>query len=199
MVDTTIINKLNLIYKFISDKSIIMMIIILMLFIIMDLMYGKNNKQTKLLYTAILILIFIYGLFTYYKPLLNVLDTYITYLFKITYFPSIIEYMTMIIITIIIQIYSLKKLNKVQRNINFWIGIIIEILFITNIIALNNINIDLNNITSIYENDLLLSIFQLSSIIFMIWIIYNLLTYLIKSFIRGFIFFSLLIVLYIIS
>ncbi len=183
MVDTTIINKLNLIYKFISDKSIIMMIIILMLFIIMDLMYGKNNKQTKLLYTAILILIFIYGLFTYYKPLLNVLDTYITYLFKITYFPSIIEYMTMIIITIIIQIYSLKKLNKVQRNINFWIGIIIEILFITNIIALNNINIDLNNITSIYENDLLLSIFQLSSIIFMIWIIYNLLTYLIKSFI----------------
>lgn len=183
MVDTTIINKLNLIYKFISDKSIIMMIIILMLFIIMDLMYGKNNKQTKLLYTAILILIFIYGLFTYYKPLLNVLDTYITYLFKITYFPSIIEYMTMIIITIIIQIYSLKKSNKVQRNINFWIGIIIEILFITNIIALNNINIDLNNITSIYENDLLLSIFQLSSRIFMIWIIYNLLTYLIKSFI----------------
>lgn len=183
MVDTTIINKLNLIYKFISDKSIIMMIIILMLFIIMDLMYGKNNKQTKLLYITVLILIFVYGLFTYYKPLLNVLDTYITYLFKITYFPSIIEYMTMIIITIIIQIYSLKKLNKVQRNINFWIGIIIEILFITNIIALNNINIDLNNITSIYENDLLLSIFQLSSIIFMIWIIYNLLTYLIKSFI----------------
>lgn len=183
MVDTTIIDKLNLIYKFISDKSIIMMIIILMLFIIMDLMYGKNNKQTKLLYTTILILIFIYGLFTYYKPLLNVLDTYITYLFKITYFPSIIEYMTMIIITIIIQIYSLKKSNKVQRNINFWIGIIIEILFITNIIALNNINIDLNNITSIYENDLLLSIFQLSSIIFMIWIIYNLLTYLIKCFI----------------
>lgn len=183
MVDTTIIDKLNLIYKFISDKSIIMMIIILMLFIIMDLMYGKNNKQTKLLYTTILILIFIYGLFTYYKPLLNVLDTYITYLFKITYFPSIIEYMTMIIITIIIQIYSLKKSNKVQRNINFWISIIIEILFITNIIALNNINIDLNNITSIYENDLLLSIFQLSSIIFMIWIIYNLLTYLIKSFI----------------
>lgn len=183
MVDTTIIDKLNLIYKFISDKSIIMMIIILMLFIIMDLMYGKNNKQTKLLYTTILILIFIYGLFTYYKPLLNVLDTYITYLFKITYFPSIIEYMTMIIITIIIQIYSLKKSNKVQRNINFWISIIIEILFIINIIALNNINIDLNNITSIYENDLLLSIFQLSSIIFMIWIIYNLLTYLIKSFI----------------
>ena len=183
MVDTTIIDKLNLIYKFISDKSIIMMIIILMLFIIMDLMYGKNNKQTKLLYITVLILIFVYGLFTYYKPLLNVLDIYITYLFKITYFPSIIEYMTMIIITIIIQIYSLKKSNKVQRNINFWIGIIIEILFITNIIALNNINIDLNNITSIYENDLLLSIFQLSSIIFMIWIIYNLLTYLIKSFI----------------
>ena len=131
-----------------------------------------------------MILTLVYGLFEYYKPLLNILDIYITYIFKLTYFPSIIDYFSMIIITIIVEIYSIKKLNSVQKNINIWISIIIELLFIINIIALNNINIDLNNITSIYENDLLLSIFQISSIVFMIWIIYNLLTYLIKSFLN---------------
>lgn len=185
MVDTTILEKLNLIYKFISDNSFIFLIVLLMLIILLDLIYGKNTKQTKILYICILLLILIYGLFEYYKPLLNILDVYITYIFKMTYFPSIIDYFSMIIITIIIQIYSINKLNKIQKNINIWISIIIELLFIINLIALNNISIDLNNITKIYENDLLLSIFQISSILFMIWLIFNLLTYLIKNFISN--------------
>ena len=185
MVDTTLLDKLNLIYKFLSDKSIIMLIILLVIVIILDFTYGNNNKQTKFMYIIILSLILIYGLFEYYKPLLNILDTYITYLFKLTYFPSIIEYMSMIFITIFIEIYSIKKLNKVQKNINIWVSFIIEVLFVINVIALKNINIDLNSITSIYENDLLLSVFQVSSILFMIWIIFNLLTYLIKSFVNS--------------
>lgn len=185
MVDTTLLDKLNLIYKFLSDKSIIMLIILLIIVILLDFTYGNNNKQTKFMYIIILSLILIYGLFEYYKPLLNILDTYITYIFKLTYFPSIIEYMSMIFITIFIEIYSIKKLNKVQKNINIWVSFIIEVLFVINVIALKNINIDLNSITSIYENDLLLSVFQVSSIIFMIWIIFNLLTYLIKSFVNS--------------
>ena len=185
MVDTTLLDKLNLIYKFLSDKSIIMLIILLVIVILLDFTYGNNNKQTKFMYIIILSLILIYGLFEYYKPLLNILDTYITYLFKLTYFPSIIEYMSMIFITIFIEIYSIKKLNKVQKNINIWVSFIIEVLFVINVIALKNINIDLNSITSIYENDLLLSVFQVSSILFMIWIIFNLLTYLIKSFVNS--------------
>ena len=185
MVDITLLDKLNLIYKFLSDKSIIMLIILLVIVIILDFTYGNNNKQTKFMYIIMLSLILIYGLFEYYKPLLNILDTYITYLFKLTYFPSIIEYMSMIFITIFIEIYSIKKLNKVQKNINIWVSFIIEVLFVINVIALKNINIDLNSITSIYENDLLLSVFQVSSILFMIWIIFNLLTYLIKSFVNS--------------
>lgn len=184
MVDTTLLDKLNLIYKFVKDNSFTFLIVLLIIIILLDFIYGNNTKQTKILYICIMILTLVYGLFEYYKPLLNILDVYITYIFKLTYFPSIIDYFSMIIITIIVEIYSIKKLNSVQKNINLWISIIIELLFIINIIALNNINIDLNNITSIYENDLLLSIFQISSILFMIWIIYNLLTYLIKSFLN---------------
>lgn len=184
MVDTTLLDKLNLIYKFVKDNSFTFLIVLLIIIILLDFIYGNNSKQTKILYICIMILTLVYGLFEYYKPLLNILDIYITYIFKLTYFPSIIDYFSMIIITIIVEIYSIKKLNGVQKNINIWISIIIELLFIINIIALNNINIDLNNITSIYENDLLLSIFQISSIVFMIWIIYNLLTYLIKSFLN---------------
>ena len=184
MVDTTLLDKLNLIYKFVKDNSFTFLIVLLTIIILLDFIYGNNTKQTKILYICIMILILVYGLFEYYKPLLNILDIYITYIFKLTYFPSIIDYFSMIIITIIVEIYSIKKLNGVQKNIKIWISIIIDLLFIINIIALNNINIDLNNITSIYENDLLLSIFQISSIVFMIWIIYNLLTYLIKSFLN---------------
>ena len=183
MVDTTLLEKFNLIYKFLSNNSLIFLIILLILAIIIDFMYGNNSKKTKILYIFIIVLMLIYGSFIYYKPLFNILDIYITYLFKITYFPSIIEYMSMIIITIILQIYSALKLDKLSKNINIWVGIFIELLFLINVMAMRNYTINLNSITSIYENDLLLSIFQVSSIVFMLWIIFNLIFYLIKLFI----------------
>ena len=180
MVDNTILNKINIIFNFMKENSLVFLTLLLIIVIVMDLLYGKNKKETKILYSVIIILMLIYTLFSYYKPFFNIIDVYITNIFRITYFPSIIEYFTMILITIVIQLISANKCSKVLKNINIWVGIIIEVLFITNIIAMNNININLNMITSIYENELLLSIFQFTSIIFMIWIIINILSFIVS-------------------
>lgn len=182
MVDTTILNKINLIYSFIKDNSFIFMILLLVLIILIDLIYGNNSKSTKRLYVITIILILLYGTFEYYKPLLNIVDTYITNLVKLAYFPSLIEYFTMILITIFFQIYSIKKYEGVQKNINIWVAIFIEFLFITNVIAMKNITVDLSTITKIYEQDLLLSIFELSSMVFIVWIVTNLMINIIKLF-----------------
>lgn len=182
MVDTTILNKINLIYSFIKDNSFIFMILLLVLIILIDLIYGNNSKSTKRLYVITIILILLYGTFEYYKPLLNIVDTYITNLVKLAYFPSLIEYFTMILITIFFQIYSIKKYEGVQRNINIWVAIFIEFLFITNVIAMKDITVDLSTITKIYEQDLLLSIFELSSMVFIVWIVTNIIINVIKLF-----------------
>lgn len=182
MVDTTILNKINLIYSFIKDNSFIFMILLLVLIILIDLIYGNNSKSTKKLYVITIILILLYGTFEYYKPLLNLVDTYITNLVKLAYFPSLIEYFTMILITIFFQIYSIKKYEGVQKNINIWVAIFIEFLFITNVIAMKDITVDLSTITKIYEQDLLLSIFELSSMVFIVWIATNLIINIIKLF-----------------
>lgn len=182
MVDTTILNKINLIYSFIKDNSFIFMILLLVLIILIDLIYGNNSKSTKRLYAITIILILLYGTFEYYKPLLNIVDTYITNLVKLAYFPSLIEYFTMILITIFFQIYSIKKYEVVQKNINIWVAIFIEFLFITNVIAMKDITVDLSTITKIYEQDLLLSIFELSSMIFIVWIVTNIIINIIKLF-----------------
>ena len=63
---------------------------------------------------------------------------------------------------------------------NLWVGIIIEVLFIINVIAMNSIKVDLTTLTSIYENDLLLSIFQVTGIIFILWITINVLVFIIN-------------------
>ena len=173
MVDTGFFSKLGLIFKFISNNSLVFLITLLLVIIVMDLMYGKNRKETKILYIVIISLTIIYGFIEFYKPIINIFDTYITNLFRLTYFPSIIEYVSMILITILIQIISFKLFSKVHKNINLWVGVIIELLFIVNIVAMKSITVDLSTITKIYENDLLLSIFQLTGIIFMILIIYN--------------------------
>lgn len=182
MVDTTILNKINLIYSFIKDNSFIFMILLLVLIILIDLIYGNNSKSTKKLYVITIILILLYGTFEYYKPLLNIVDTYITNLVKLAYFPSLIEYFTMLLITIFFQIYSIKKYEGVQKNINIWVAIFIEFLFITNVIAMKDITVDLSTITKIYEQDLLLSIFELSSMVFIVWIATNLIINIIKLF-----------------
>lgn len=180
MVDTGILNKINLIYKFLKNNSLIFLVLLLIIVILLDLLYGKNKKETKVLYGFVVALLLIYTMFSYYKPLLNIVDVYISNIIKITYFPSIIEYFSMILITIIIQIVSIKKCSNVQKNINIWVGILIELLFIINIIAMNGIKVDLSSVVSIYENDLLLSIFQLTGIIFVVWIIINLLTFIVS-------------------
>lgn len=118
----------------------------------------------------------------YYKPFINIIDTYIANIFRLTYFPSIIEYVSMILITILIQIISIKKYSGFTKHMNIWVGIFIEVLFIVNVIAMNDITINLSSLTSIYENDLLLSIFQTTGIVFMIWIILNLLIFLVSLF-----------------
>lgn len=180
MVEIGLIDKLNIIYEFLKSNSFIFLTLLLIISIILDLLYGKNKRETKILYIIIILLVLTYTLFSYYKPLLNIIDVYIENIFRLSYFPSIIEYFTMILITIIIQIISFKKCSRVQKNINLWIGMVLEALFIINIVAMNDIKVDLNTITTIYENDLLLSIFQMTSIIFMIWIIINILTFIVS-------------------
>lgn len=183
MVDINFTDKLNLIYEFIKMNSLIFLILLLIIIIIMDLLYGKNKHETKVLYVILIILMLAYTLFSYYKPLLNIVDVYIENIFKLVYFPSILEYFSMILITILIQIISFRRSNKVLKNINLWTGILIESLFIINIMAMKDIKVDLKTITSIYENNLLLSIFQVSSLIFMVWIIINILTYIVSLYV----------------
>ena len=180
MVDTTILNKLSLIYSFLLDNSMISLILLLLIVIVLDLFYGRNSKSTKRLYYIIISLILVYIGIIYHKPLLNIFDTYITHIFKLTYFPSIIEYVSFILITIILQIYSLKRNVGFIKHMNLWVGIIIEVLFIINVIAMNSIKVDLTTLTSIYENDLLLSIFQVTGIIFILWITINVLVFIIN-------------------
>jgi len=180
MVDTTILNKLGLIYSFLLDNSLILLILLLLIVILLDLFYGKNSSNTRRLYFIIISLILIYIGIIYYKPLLNVFDTYITHIFKLAYFPSIIEYISFILITIILQIYSVRKYVGFLKHFNIWGGIIIEGLFIINIIAMNNIRVDLTSLTSIYENDLLLSIFQVTGIIFILLITINILVFIVN-------------------
>lgn len=180
MVDTTILSKISLIYEFLKDNSLIGLIVLLMIFIVMDLLYGNNKKDTKRLYVIAIVLLLIYLCFSYYKSLFNIVDVYITNIIKIMYFPTIIQYVSMILFTILFQIISCKKKSGFIKHVNIWVGVIIETLFIINLIALNGIKIDLNTITSIYENDLLLSIFQLTGIIFIIWIIINILIFIVS-------------------
>ena len=45
MVDTGILNKINLIYQFLKNNSLIFLVLLLIIVILLDLLYGKNKKE----------------------------------------------------------------------------------------------------------------------------------------------------------
>ncbi|MBQ3021212.1 MAG: hypothetical protein IJD92_03205 [Bacilli bacterium] len=185
MVEFNLLEKLNIIFDFIKKNSLISLVILLIIVMLLDLFYGKNKKSTKITYSIIICLSLIYIFMIYYKPLFNIIDVYITNIVKLTYFPSIIDYISFVFVSVFIQIFSYKKGSNVIKNINLWCGIFIEILFIINVIAMNNIVVDLNSVTSIYQNDLLLSIFQITGLVFVIWLLFNIMYLIVHIFVNN--------------
>lgn len=89
------------------------------------------------------------------------------------FFPSIYLFIceTLIGMVIIIGTFLSKKLNNIIRIINYALFSIIELLFFLFFYIANKDSIILNNNTDIYTNTQLLSILEISSLVFILWII----------------------------
>lgn len=121
-------------------------------------------------------------LITYFEEFLKFIDVLNKNIVMLINFPSLLQYTVIIFITLIIMIISIfnKKMNRILSRIN--IGVFIADLFIFFLILdqINKTNIDLSNKINIYSNKNLMVLFEISMIIFVIWL-FGLLTYKICS------------------
>lgn len=176
MTQTTILEKLKIVFDVtMSSKLFIAVIAFIILLAIVALTTNrKNAKRGKwiygLVYAAIIIAIIVF----YHSSLGKMFDYMMNNFFIVLYFPNVAIYLAAIIITNIILLVSVFNLKtpKLVKNINIIVYSIIHYLLalVLNIITKNNL--DIFSQVSVYGNKNAQAIIELSSALFMIWIVF---------------------------
>ena len=175
MVELSLLERLKLIFSLVFSSPLFLVLLLGIAIMLVDsFIISKKNKKIKILYIIISILSIMILLQNYYISLFSVLDTIAQNIVTIVYFPSVLEYIIIMLISLIILLVSIfsKKTNKKIRFINLLIFIIELFLFFLILDQITNNKIDLTNKISIYSNINLMALFELSVIIFIVWIVF---------------------------
>ena len=174
MVEITLFNKIKLISGLIISSPLFLILILGLILMTVDILFiSKKSKRAKIIYTIISLIVIIFLLNKYILSLLSIFDVIAKNIITIIYFPSVLEYILLLLISLIIVLISIfrKKTNKLIKNINMFVFTINMFIFFLILDQINNEKIDLANKISIYSSELLMALFELSVLIFAIWII----------------------------
>jgi len=134
----------------------------------------KNKKNVRSIYIAIILFVVIFLLVSYYKSIGNMIDYLTNNLFVLIYFPNLAAYLTAIVIMNIILIVSLfnYKVSKLIKNINITVYCVLNYILALILNVINTYNLDVFKTESVYQNRSAQALIELSSIIFVVWILF---------------------------
>ena len=171
----TLLEKFDLVFKnaFSSFLGLELFAISFLLFLFLVLNISRKSSVVKVLF--FLIVIGFLGGVVYMNRSYTVftIDYLIKAVMNYIYFPSTFVYFLIIVLSAIFIFMSnfsktMPALKKVLDSIFF---VIIYFLFFIFIIVVYNNKLDLTDKVSLYTNDLVLSIVQLSNFVFVIWLV----------------------------
>lgn len=180
MTYLSIIEKLRILLDMLLDFKFILIFVILLL--ILTFLYAIrriNRKKYALMMISTFILLFAISIISNYKVLANTFDNFTTIFFGNIYFPSIYVYIGVLVICFITFITSilntmLKKTYKIINSIMFVCNNILLII-VLNIIAKNKI--DIFSVSSLYTNNNLVAILEISMNLFILWVLSLIIVY----------------------
>lgn len=174
MVELSLIEKIKTLFTLIFSSSLFLILLLGIFIVLVDIFYiSKQSKKVKIMYFIVSIVVIGILLLTYFEEFLKFINVLNKSIVMLINFPSLLQYTIIIFITLIIMVISIlsKKINKVISRIN--IGVFIADLFIFFLLLdqINKSNIDLSNKVDIYSNRNLMVLFELSIIIFIVWLL----------------------------
>lgn len=176
MATLSLLEKLAIIFE--VSKSSIVFLVAIMLLIFFGLVLITTNKLNVKTSRRLFILIYIFifaCIIVLYKDSFSTMVTYLmNNLFKVIYFPNLAIYLFAIFIMNIILWYSVFsfKSTNIIKNVNIIIYIIINYLLVVLLDIINKQKLDVFNQASIYGNKSAQAVIELSSLIFIVWIIF---------------------------
>lgn len=178
MNDFSLIEKIEILMKLISSSSLFLIfsIIGIVLLILLILLIILNKKINKYILIAICVVASLLLLVNYGSILIKMIDVIIDYIFMALYFPSLPVYISVVLISNISFIISIsiKRTTKIQKITNAINFALLDFIFVLLISFVNKYNINIYEEINLFTNPTLLALLELSTGIFVSWILVNL-------------------------
>lgn len=156
-----------------SGLFIVALLLVLSLAYLFATTNRKNAKSSKVTYTTIYLILVVISIILYRSSLEQLFDYMMDNLFIAIYFPNLAIYFAAIVVANIILWISIFnfKTNKSIKYINITFYSIIHYLLILIINVITNNKLDVFSQSSVYGNKEALALIELSSGIFIVWIL----------------------------
>jgi len=174
MLQLTLLEKLKILFDLILSSPFFIFLFIFTILVFIILLDSKNykRKQIKSYIIGIYTLVFLSVIIKYHSSFLSVFDYLINDIFIIFYFPNVAVYAIMIIIINILMLRSLFSNNdKIVRTINIASYSMIMYLMLLVIYTVTTENLNVYDELSLYTNQNVLVLVEISNVIFLIWMI----------------------------
>ena len=155
--------------------------ILITLFLFVNKNITKKNMVVKIL--LINILAFLITLFLHNDYLFNTFDEIVNRIFLNIYFPSIEMYLFVLIFMSVILVVTLCnfKMKKSYKNINIIAFFTIFYFFLMILYVISANNIDIFTASSIYTDKEVVSLLELSMLVFILWIVFTVINWISNS------------------
>lgn len=174
MAEISFFDRIKTIFEMIfSSTFFISLFVIIILTIIVLIVNSKvNSKIPKYCTIAGYLIIIIFTLYKYGSYIFSINDSVVEEFFSAIYFPNLVVYIAMLIITLLLLTITFinKNYSRITKIGNIFSFSLIWLLFvlILDVVKTNEINV--YDITEVYSNSTLLILLQASMYIFIIWI-----------------------------
>lgn len=186
MAKLSLADKIKVLFDVTKSSSLFIIVIVSLLFLayIFTTINKKNLKSSKLTCIIIYSIILFSLLFAYRNSLSKMFDYLINNLFIVIYFPNLAIYLSAVLIANIIIWISIFKtrVTKLIKNINIIFYCIMTYILILILNIINTNNLDVFTQSSVYSNKEALALIELSSTIFVIWVLFLILYLVIRKF-----------------
>ena len=169
-------DKINVFLEVSKSSNLFLILIIILL--ILGIVFMTTNKKTearnKNIYLSVCIFILVFLIISYHSSIAKMFDYMMNNFFIAVYFPNIAIYAAALVITNVILWISIfnYKTSNIIKKLNVVIYLILNYLFALILSIINKNNLDVFDQASLYGNQNATALIELSSLVFMIWIIF---------------------------
>ena len=176
-MNLSLMEKLETIYHYVfsSFLSIEMLILSLLLFLILVVNLKRNNFMIQKIAIGIYLGFVIGIVISYTSYVKTCVDSFVKLFMNYVYFPSTIVYFFIIFFVSIMILRTLfsKTLSIFKKIVNFFFFSVLYFFFMSFIVLAAYDGVDLLDVANLYQNDVILSLVQVSNFILVIWIIFT--------------------------